>query len=166
MKLINEIAKKHFDWVESRGWHNKSPLESIALIGSEIGEAMEEAFKSNGELLSLEVADIYLRCMDLAVENNINLDKERKNNSDFYEQFQWNIFWNNFASYIGYLTIPLAKLANTTRYEELPKEFSEELIKFMLVVEKVAQWNHLELFENVDKKIQINLTKDHKNRIK
>jgi NTP pyrophosphatase (non-canonical NTP hydrolase) len=163
MKLINDTAKKHFNWVESKGWHNKTPLESIALIGSEIGEAMEEAFKSNGELLSLEVADIYLRCMDLAVEHKVDLDKERQDRADFYDKFQVNV---GIILDIAYLTIPLGKLANTTRYKELPEEFSDELVKFMLIIEKVAKWNHLELFENIDKKININLRKDHKKRIK
>ena len=39
---INEIAAKQFDWVERMGWHNKTVLEALALIASEVGEAVNE----------------------------------------------------------------------------------------------------------------------------
>jgi hypothetical protein len=39
---INEIAKKQFEWVDRMGWHNKTVLESLALIASEVGEAVNE----------------------------------------------------------------------------------------------------------------------------
>lgn len=38
MLEINEFAKRNHEWVESRNWHNKSVLEYMALIGSEVGE--------------------------------------------------------------------------------------------------------------------------------
>lgn len=31
---INDIAKANYDWVEAMGWHNKTPLEALALIAS------------------------------------------------------------------------------------------------------------------------------------
>ncbi len=39
---ISEIAQKQYDWVERMGWHNKFPLEALALIASEVGEAVNE----------------------------------------------------------------------------------------------------------------------------
>ena len=37
---LNELARKHYEWVEAMNWHNKTVLEVLALIGSvEIGEA-------------------------------------------------------------------------------------------------------------------------------
>lgn len=166
MKLINKIAKAHFDWVESKSWHNKSPLESIALIGSEIGEAVQEVFNKNDSLRDLEIADIYLRCIDLAVENNIDLDENRKKQITHYHNFNVSNYGYHVVQHLAYLTVPLAKLANTTRHEKLPKEFSETLINFMLEIEKISVYNHIDLINNVAEKIEINLTKDHKDRIR
>lgn len=71
---INEIAKKQFDWVERMGWHNKTVLESLALIASEVGEAVNEC--RNGapsEEFALELADIILRVADLAHWEGVDL---------------------------------------------------------------------------------------------
>lgn len=71
---INEIAKKQYDWVERMGWHNKTVLEALALIASEVGEAVNEC---RGEKPSVEfgteLADIILRVADLAHGQGINL---------------------------------------------------------------------------------------------
>lgn len=71
---INEIAEKQFDWVERMGWHNKTPLESLALIASEVGEAVNEC---RGDMPSpefgTELADIILRVADLAHWHGIDL---------------------------------------------------------------------------------------------
>lgn len=71
---INEIAEKQFDWVERMGWHNKTVLEALALIASEVGEAVNEC---RGEVptveLGTELADIILRVADLAQWQKINL---------------------------------------------------------------------------------------------
>ena len=83
---LNDIADKHFQWVESMGWHNKSPLEYIALIASEIGEAANEC---RGHVptdkLGSELADIILRTIDLALIQGIDIEeailsKMQKNN--------------------------------------------------------------------------------------
>jgi hypothetical protein len=40
---IDTIATLHYEWLKEMGWTNKlSPLEHIALISSEIGEAANE----------------------------------------------------------------------------------------------------------------------------
>jgi NTP pyrophosphatase (non-canonical NTP hydrolase) len=71
---INEIAEKQFDWVERMGWHNKTPLEALALIASEVGEAVNEC---RGEKptkeFGTELADIILRVADLAHWQGIDL---------------------------------------------------------------------------------------------
>jgi NTP pyrophosphatase (non-canonical NTP hydrolase) len=71
---INEIAAKQYDWVERMGWHNKTVLEALALIASEVGEAVNEC---RGETptpeLGTELADIILRVADLAHWQGINL---------------------------------------------------------------------------------------------
>ncbi len=71
---INEIAASQYAWVERMGWHNKTPLEMLALIASEIGEAVNEC---RGEVptpeFGTELADIILRVADLAHHQGINL---------------------------------------------------------------------------------------------
>jgi NTP pyrophosphatase (non-canonical NTP hydrolase) len=72
---INETAVKQHDWVERMGWHNKTALESLALIASEVGEAVNEC---RGEeptsAFSEELADIILRVFDLAVTHGVDLE--------------------------------------------------------------------------------------------
>ena len=71
---INEIAVKHHDWVERMGWHNKTVLEALALIGSEVGEAVNECRGDEPtENFATELADIILRTADLAHTHGINL---------------------------------------------------------------------------------------------
>lgn len=163
---IQPLAEQHFQWVESKNWHNKTALESIALIGSEIGEALAEAYDKNQDKLKLEVADIYLRCMDFTLENRINMDELRSQHIHFFNELDYSKYGNSNIEHLAYLNIPLAKLANTTRYTELHPEFKETLAEFILSVEKFAEKYDLNLYESITQKIQINLTKNHKNRIK
>ena len=71
------MAKRNYDWVESMGWHkDKSVLEALALIASEVGEAVNECRneKPTAEFAE-ELADIVLRVMDLAHWQGIDLEK-------------------------------------------------------------------------------------------
>lgn len=83
---INEIAKRQFDWVEAQGWHNKTPLEALALIASEVGEAVNECRgdKPTAELGS-ELADIVLRTVDLAHWLGFDIGLEIANKMAFNE---------------------------------------------------------------------------------
>lgn len=71
---VNALCAKQYDWVERMGWHNKTVLEALALIASEVGEAVnecrgDEPTESFGE----ELADICLRVFDLAQWQKIDL---------------------------------------------------------------------------------------------
>lgn len=75
---LNEMVTQHYEWVEEMGWHkNKTVLEALALISSEIGEAVNEC---RGEAptpeFAEELADIVLRVMDLSHWQGINLEDE------------------------------------------------------------------------------------------
>ena len=39
---VNDFCTKQYFWVERMGWHNKTVLEALALIASEVGEAVNE----------------------------------------------------------------------------------------------------------------------------
>jgi len=70
-----EMAQIHHAIVESKGWHNKLPLEYLALIASEVGEAVNECRGHEPtEKLGEELADIILRTIDFAHELGINIE--------------------------------------------------------------------------------------------
>lgn len=72
---INELAAKQHDWVERMGWHNKTVLESLALIASEVGEAVNECRGDTPtDKFGTELVDIILRTIDLAYTHGIDLD--------------------------------------------------------------------------------------------
>ena len=73
---MNHTAKVQFNWVERMGWHNKTVLEALALIGSEVGEAVNECRGDEPtEKLGEELADIILRTLDLAQWQGIDIEK-------------------------------------------------------------------------------------------
>ena len=70
---INDIATKHSAWVELMGWHNKTVLEALALIASEVGEAVNECRgETPTEKFGTELADIIVRTLDLMVWQGID----------------------------------------------------------------------------------------------
>lgn len=75
MKL-NTIAKKNYLWVEEMGWHNKTLLEALALVASEVGEAINECrHEKPSEEFPEELADIILRVLDIAHWQEIDIEK-------------------------------------------------------------------------------------------
>ena len=73
---INEIAKSNFAWVEQMGWHNKTVLEALALVASEVGEAINECRHAKpSEQFGEELADVVLRVLDIAHWQGIDMEK-------------------------------------------------------------------------------------------
>jgi NTP pyrophosphatase (non-canonical NTP hydrolase) len=74
---INKLAEQNYLLVEKMGWHNKTPLEALALIASEVGEAINECRQETpSEHFGEELADIVLRVLDLAHWQGIDMEKE------------------------------------------------------------------------------------------
>jgi NTP pyrophosphatase (non-canonical NTP hydrolase) len=73
---VNDIAKKQFAWLESVGWASgTTPLEDVALIASEIGEAANECRGVEPtENFPIELADIILRTLGLAEKLGIDME--------------------------------------------------------------------------------------------
>lgn len=74
---LNDLADRQEAWLKSMGWwKNKTPLESLMLVVSECGEAANEV---RGEKptknFEAELADIILRVLGIAAENNINIQQ-------------------------------------------------------------------------------------------
>lgn len=74
---INEIAEKNYQWVEEMGWHNKTVLEALALVASEVGEAINECRNEKPtDNFGEELADIVLRVLDISHWQGIDIEKE------------------------------------------------------------------------------------------
>ena len=74
---INEIAKQNYLWVEKMGWHNKTVLEALALVASEVGEAVNECRgQQPTDNFAEELADIVLRVLDIAHWQGIDIEAE------------------------------------------------------------------------------------------
>ncbi len=74
---INEVAKQNFEWVDEMGWHNKTVLEALALVASEVGEAINECrYETPSDEFGEELADIVLRVLDIAHWQGVDMEKE------------------------------------------------------------------------------------------
>ena len=147
---LNEIALKQFDWVERMGWHNKSVLEALALIASEIGETADECFgASPSSSFGEELADIILRVADLSKTENLNLQLLTDN-----AEVSWRskTLLEDFAE----LIVDMAKWINTARKETLGEDFGIYMGKIVRRVIEIAQREGVNLNREILKKMEIN----------
>lgn len=85
MKTFRELEDINHQWVEDMKWHNKLPLEYLALIGSEVGECVNECRGTEPTPhLAEELADVILRTSDFAKVLGIDLltEMEKKLNKN------------------------------------------------------------------------------------
>ena len=146
----NDIAAKQYDWVERMGWHNKTVLEALALIASEIGEAADECFDGlRTNAFGEELADIVLRTADLAHWQGIHLTdavdgaKVRWRSSGMLKDF-------------AELMVDMAKWINTARKATLDTSFTESMGRVMRRVVEMADNANVNLEEAVLRKMAIN----------
>ncbi|UOE54937.1 MazG nucleotide pyrophosphohydrolase domain-containing protein [Cytobacillus oceanisediminis] len=75
--MLNELCKEAFETAKSKGWHDE-PRETgtlLALIHSEVSEALEADRKGDQENFAEELADVLIRIFDLCGAKEIDLDK-------------------------------------------------------------------------------------------
>lgn len=156
---FNEIGAQHFAWVEAMGWHNKTVLESLALIGSEIGETAAECLTGTPtEAFGEELADIVLRTVDLAHDKGIDLDAAVAT-----AQVAWRTgsLLEDFAE----LWVDFATWANAARKAQLGDDFTQAMARVMRRVLDLAERHHVDLRANVLRKMEINLSRGTRGRI-
>lgn len=154
---LNEIADAHFDWVERMGWHNKTVLEALALIASEVGEAAEESFVPTchfGE----ELADIILRISDLANTTKVDL-----NSGVLGAVVEWRS--TNLQFCMLELLVEVANWINTARYATLDDSFSSGMCKVVRRVIHIADLNDIDLLGHITRKMEINEQRGTRGRL-
>jgi NTP pyrophosphatase (non-canonical NTP hydrolase) len=147
---LNRIAHRQFDWVERMGWHNKTVLEALALIASEVGEAAEECFDGKpSDAFGEELADIILRTADLAVLEKIDLETVVTGAS---VEWRSKSLLEDFAE----LIVEISKWINTARGDVLGNEFAQAMGRFVLRVVEMAERYGVNLEQEVLRKMEIN----------
>ena len=156
---INQLAQKHYEWVEAMNWHNKTVLESLALIASEIGEsAFEHLDSTPTNHFGEELADIMLRALDLGYCQQVDMNHEVDN-----AVFDWK--YKDVPKMFMQLTYEFGKLVNTARKEKLEDNFHKSLGLFMKGVIDIAEFTNIDLEKEILAKMEINLQRGTRGRI-
>lgn len=82
---INDLCKEAYETAVSKGWHDQ-PIETgtlLALIHSEVSEALEADRKGDIENFKEELADVCIRIFDLCGARNINLEQAINKKMEF-----------------------------------------------------------------------------------
>lgn len=162
---INDIARRQHDWVERMGWHNKNDLESMALIASEVGEAVAECVGDNiTPEFGMELADIILRVADLAETHRIDLERQI---IDFrYRSVAGEVLPCRTApESLAYLMIVVARATNHCRRCETTGDLPACLAEIIVITQMIAARAGLvDLSSCIEKKMAINESRGTRGR--
>lgn len=154
------IGRAHHAWVERMGWHNKSVLESLALIGSEIGEVAGECDAGSPTgAFGEELADIALRTLDLAQELGVDLDAPRA---------AVHLGQRSPATIVdGILQLmqQFGMWVNSARVAQPDAAFFTEMLRFFTLVEELAKLARVDLVAEVTAKMARNEQRGSRGRI-
>lgn len=75
--MINKLCEQAFENAKSKGWHDeiRETGTLLALIHSEVSEALEADRKGDTDNFVEELADVCIRIFDLCGSRNIDLEK-------------------------------------------------------------------------------------------
>lgn len=156
---LNAISEVHYDWVERMGWHNKTVLESLALIASELGEAAGECVGTfNCARFGEELADVILRVADLAKTEEVNLNAE-------VAKVQVNWQTSTLPTRIAETLVDYAAWSNAARKRELGPDFGQGMALVTARVLDLAAASGIDLQEQVRLKIAKNELRGTRGRI-
>ena len=154
---FNAIGSIHHVWVEAMGWHNKTRLESLALIASEIGEAAGECLNGPTEHFGEELADIVLRTVDLAHSEGIDLNEEVR---------QIKLEWprRDLVVELAELMHHYALWSNTARVVEVGPEYAQHMGGLMARVKRIAEQANIDLHDKISQKLVKNAQRGTRGR--
>lgn len=156
----NDIATRHFEWVKAMGWHNKTVLESMALIGSEIGEVCGET-APDGSVTSAfgeELADVVLRTVDLAKTENVDIEAAVAG--------AYGTEWPNRPLHpqLTDLMAEFGQWVNTARKETLGEPFALGLGRILRRVQLLASCYNVDLPAEIERKMAVNAARGSRGR--
>lgn len=158
---LNDIGCRHSAWVESMGWHNKTPLEAIAMIASEMGEAAAELVGGvPTDKFGQELSDIILRIADLSQVLGLDIQASLEHVSPhFYNEL-------NCTAQSKLITqlIELSKWVNTARADEIGSEFATCMAHVTAVTLDLAREHGIDLECEIERKMKINLERGTRGR--
>ncbi|MCV9884721.1 MazG nucleotide pyrophosphohydrolase domain-containing protein [Metabacillus halosaccharovorans] len=75
--MINNLCQKAFETAKEKGWHDQEVETGtlLALIHSEVSEALEADRNGDSENFTEELADVCIRIFDLCGSKGIDLEK-------------------------------------------------------------------------------------------
>lgn len=158
---INKLAQIHSEWVEEMGWNNKSPLELLGLIGSEIGESIEEC--KNGiptARFGEELSDIVLRIMHVGHLYNVDLKNLLETTYIEWTLIKYPLIKDQLLE----LVVDWSKWMNSVRKEIPDEKFIPDMGKILTKVFFIAIQNNISLPEEIERKMELNLTKGNRGR--
>ena len=185
---IQATTKIHSAWVGAMGWHNKNPLEYLALIGSEIGEAVAEAPRNQiTPAFGSELIDIVLRIIDCAHMHEVSLLDEASSLLElpsFTQESQASMTFYDLAlltqdhrdallsgqeqsvlEQLACLMPDLAQAMNDCRKAERAPTFGRHLTAVCLGALALAARCDIDINEVISAKIESNAQKGNKGRL-
>lgn len=168
MKTLNELAEKHYIWLQKMGYNNTTNLESAGMILSEVGEAINECDPINLDNLETELADVILRSVGLLKRFNVNIDKVVKQQTGNWRKWSISKKWNdrNNLEFLALLTSQGVPIINKCRQEVPEPELINDISMLILSTLSIAKKNHLNVYESIINKIEKNIRTGNKGRKK
>lgn len=156
---INELAKKHHKWVASMGWHNRTYLEALAMIGSEMGEAaIEVSLAGVTSKFKYELADIVLRCIDFTELLGIDVEEKILPSSSYAVAYV--SLERSFLDLIGLL----AMAVNAARSSD-DHLLGNYLVDIIAKSFEIGERQGIDLIESISEKIEINVARGSRGRV-
>jgi NTP pyrophosphatase (non-canonical NTP hydrolase) len=159
---LNRLSKQHHAWVERMQWHLRTHLEAAGMIGSEIGEACAEVhFAEVSEHFGVELADVVLRCVDMAIEidSDIDIVSELKLIEKLEPAYQ------SLEHSLIKLFALQAPLVNAARQSD-SFAILDALMLTMQACFSIARRQGIDLLKVMEKKVEANAMNGSKGRLK
>lgn len=163
-----DVAQRQYDWVERMGWHNKTSLEAMALIASEVGEAAAECCDEvvHVKALGEELADIVLRTLDLMLWEKFDvratLIASEANSFDVMHKSTQMSSLEDLAM----MMIPIKQAINCFRKEETVPQAAVFLGNLLIRVSILAEFLEIDLKQCLEDKMALNETRGTRGRVK
>ena len=166
---LNHIAKKHFNWIDSVGWNNGTVLEKLALVSSEIGEAVDECQgPTPTPEFAIELADIILRVV--AISESFSFDIQVKVSLNYHNDRNGcgadrTIKFGSVLEKMSVLTSVLGKAINECRGSEPTLEFATKLAEIIILVILIARSVNIDIEKKVLEKMAVNEKRGTRGRV-